>query len=526
MEVLTIIPGGYSVKFQILDIDKKSFEILKSEEILLSSFTDDLSEDAAIEETQSFIISSFLKKNKFDGKMISVLPHQQLASRFMELPGTNRKKINAMIPFQLEESIPFAMQDTIYCTSLKKKNDTTWALIDMAPREQFINHYQNLKSHHILPAILTSELSIISNFVDSIDRLSPYCLLDVGHEGTKAYFVNKKHVISSHYSNIAGKILNEVIATSYQISIDEAQEYKHQNSFFLTENQYTEVGKDQHEFALLMKSTFQSLINDFKRWDIGFRANFGSKVGKIYLFGGSSKINNIENFLTQQLGIETVFLDLPIQHPRYFKEGTELARKDNHFSINLMIGFSQLKQKLFTNFLQGEFSSNFSTNIPFQATSFVFIRVAMISFILSSGLLIERVTYLNRYSKTLSKKVKVLIKKPDLQLNKRVKPKTALRKLILKNKELDNQLKNINSLSDRNAVSALLSLGKYLNSNKLIDLIKYSSDGNESTAIFVSKNIAELIKMKNQLAKQKLKINDLSLDKKTKKLTLSFGKGL
>ena len=127
-----------------------------------------------------------------------------------------------------------------------------------------------------------------------------FCVIDIGHNTSKAYFINRSQVVSNHVSRTAGQVIDEVIAQTYQISRDEAIVYKHENCFFLTEEQYEGVEEDQKEFARLMKQALTPLINDIKRWELGFRVKNGLAVKTIYLTGGTSQINNICNIAFPQ----------------------------------------------------------------------------------------------------------------------------------------------------------------------------------------------------------------------------------
>ena len=61
-------------------------------------------------------------------------------------------------------------------------------------------------------------------------------ILDLGHSTTKAYFIHQQQIVSTHISYVAGSVIDQVIAETYQISLPEAIIYKHQNSFLLTED--------------------------------------------------------------------------------------------------------------------------------------------------------------------------------------------------------------------------------------------------------------------------------------------------
>ena len=153
--------------------------------------------------------------------------------------------------------------------------------------------------------MLTSEISTMQSYIDHIRMNDTCCILDLGHKTTKAYFVQDRQIVSNHTSFVAGSAINEVIAKTYQISAEDAIIYKHENAFLLTDEQLDEVSNEQREFALLMKQVFSPLILDIKRWEIGHRVKFGTSIYKIYILGGTSQINSLENFCHIQTNLLT-----------------------------------------------------------------------------------------------------------------------------------------------------------------------------------------------------------------------------
>src|SRR5690606_32735659 len=199
----------------------------------------------------------YLATIDYEYKLILNGPSEILTTRIKELPIANKKKAEMMIPFQLEEDIPFAMVESHISSSITTYKENSEALIHVARKEEFRPFFSKLLSYDIRPRILTSEVSVMDFYIKKRAEFfsSTFCILDLGHESSKAYFFIDGKLASTHTSFIAGKAINENISENYQIELEEAILYKHQNCFVLTDDQYAKVDENQRTFAKFMNKT-------------------------------------------------------------------------------------------------------------------------------------------------------------------------------------------------------------------------------------------------------------------------------
>jgi len=521
MNILTVDIGTYSVKFLEVKLERKSVNVLDSQEVIIAKVQHQLPQDSTIEDVQYEIINSYLKQSGFEGKIIYQLPSEHSTSRYLDLPVNNRKKAEMMIPFQLDENLPYPITDIHYTSTLLKKGQNFSALINIAKAEYFDKIYSDLQAKHILPALLTSELSVVQSCVEQMNLPANYCIIDIGHETTKAYFVHNRQVISNHTSHIAGSVIDNVIAQTYNISSEDAVLYKHENCFFLTENQYNEVDKDQQEFAKLMKQSFWPFILELKRWELGFRVKLGQPLEKIYITGGTSKINNIGNFISQAIAT-------PVEHLKIPNAVGVPQKEYDNFGVGQLMALSQKAKTSPANFLVGDYSSGYSNNISLHSSSFIFTRALILCLFLISALFIERILFLEPEMKKLDKKITKLLKNQSLRISQKVRkrykrnPKRILSIVKKKNKQVKQEIKTIMAAAKVNAVSPLTQLSKTLQSNKLVSLEKFKSSYGEVNATFSSEDSKELEKMKTHLKSSSFTNLDIKLKKGAKTMIVKF----
>ncbi|MBF0300498.1 MAG: pilus assembly protein PilM [Oligoflexia bacterium] len=418
-----------------------------------------------LEDLQLSAIKDYIVASNFEGKILLFYYSKNLTSRYLNLPVTGRKKAMMMLPYQLEKDIPFLMNEIHFAAQLIPQRNSSYIILSISELNLFDTFFKKLEQKHILPDYFTSELSAIQSIVDRKMIDGSICIIDIGHETTKAYLVSNRKVVSNHLSYIGGKVVTENIAETYGISFDEATAYKHKSAFFLTEKQFSDASIDQQEFAKLMKQIFTPLFDDFNKWELGFRINFGEHINTIYLCGGSSNIKNICNFFTQVLSIKTQLLDMYDAHSISKIKFTQ--EQKTTFSLS-HIGALGIFHKLpILNFRSGAYAIRDAEEMPLYSITFIGARVLIFSIFVIFCLLIERGVLIYKNEK-IDKEISKLLLKPEINISKAEqrryinKPNTILQKLQSKEKILKVETDFIRKISQTNEASYLITINKML----------------------------------------------------------------
>jgi general secretion pathway protein L len=521
MDVLIIDLGTYAIKFLQIFVDRKQVSILNHHLVFIERVRPQLKPDLTNIEVQHEIVRSYLKNNPFEGKIIFQIPVDLTTSRFITLPVGNKRKAEMMIPFQLDDNLPFPSTSIHYTSTWSKTNPTeSQSLISITQLDFFQPYYETLQENGILPAILTSELGFVHSFADAAEISGPAAFIDLGHSLSKCYFIFNKQVVSTHLSFIAGKSVNEMLAITYQLSGEDAEIYKHENAYFLTSNQYETVSSEQAHFAKLMAQVFQPLVQDIKRWEVGFRVKYGHPVEKIYLMGGTSQIKNFAGYLTEQIGIQ---VELYNPYPLCVSS-TEPVSKNNQsfFALAAMAAFAHRGRVPISNFLHGVFKSNYSTNIPIHSTTFLFTRTLVISLFLCAILFAERSFFLDKQTTLISQRAREanLSGTERTQFNRN--PARMLTQLKTKSREISQEVQLIQSASTTDAMAVLSQLSSSLGANNALDMIFFRSIDQSVEARFASENLEDLRTLQGHLDRMGLNEVILDLDDANKELFLSF----
>jgi general secretion pathway protein L len=522
MNILAIDVGSYSIKFVEVRPERKNLILVEKNEIILDEAKTHYPDAATLSELQKEVLANYIHKKSNDLKIIFQVPNEMLTTRYLEIPGTSKRKTEQVIPFQLDENLPYSLSHAHFGSRLIKRAGGFSVLSNITQLSVFKDFFSYFENKDAQPSVLTSEISTMQAYVDHIRMNDTCCILDLGHKTTKAYFVQDRQIVSNHTSFVAGSAINEVISKTYQISHEDAVIYKHENAFLLTDEQLEEVSLEQKEFALLMKQIFSPLILDLKRWEIGHRVKFGTSIDKIYILGGSSQINSLENFLHFHTGLSIESL------PPLLDFKNDYSIHDKSFYLVKMMAITQKIPSNLINFLTGKFQTSSNAFISLHSAVFLWVRSTFIAILMILGLFTERAFFLTKEEKALDSKISGLLKTPSLEISVKdrkmytTKPENVLSALKKKNKLMKDEVTSILSSNSINALRPLAVLSKTMNSNPKVSLEKFITDGHNVSATFTSNESSELEVMSAHLRNSGLPELKVGYTAGNKSLTVEF----
>lgn len=523
MHVLAIDVGSYSVKYISSFVEKRKVNHVEMSEIILRDYMND-HPDLLTLDAQATIVQEIIDSTaRADTRIIFQVDNEMLTTRFLALPVKSKKKAELMLPFQLEEDIPFALSEIHYGYRMEAAKTQHFALVGLMRDSAFEAYYNTFKEKNALPNILTSEASTVENYFNQNPIAGPFCVLDIGHKTTKAYFFYNSRLIVTHVSYLGGTDINEMIAQTYKIDQDEAILYKHQNAFLLTTTQFDEVDQAQKDFATAMDKTLFPLISDFARWKVGFKVNYGLSLQSIFITGGTSNIKNIANYLTEKWDIKVVQLET---FDKVEGEKIDLNPKNkSKYALANMMATGMKRKNRFINLLSGKFAQASAAEIPLHSFAFLGVRVAAVAAVLLVSLLAERF-FIERDVKFVNLKLNSVMKNEVLALNGRLRrsvatnPKPILDSLNKREKGIRQEISTIQSAIEIKALSPLVTISQLAASTQAT-LVEFKvSDSNEVTATFTAEAASELNNLKAQFERSALLDVVVEIDQKKLQLKL------
>ena len=530
MRAISVDLGNYSVKFLNYNIQKKTIQFIESDEIVIDLEHIEDGSQESIWSAQLEIVKSYLEEIDYEYQLLLNMPSDIATSRFFHLPVKSKKKASLMLPFKVEEDLPYLLSDCHFAESIVLEKEQCHAIVSIVKKESFDIFFDQLKAKSILPKVLTTEVSIFSEYVSSNEISFPesFAIIDIGHDSTNGYFFNHGKIVANHTSYLAGRSITEVISKNYNISMEEAALYKHQNAFLLTEEQYEQVNENQADFARLMDKTIHPLISEIRRWEIGFRVQNGIPVQEVFLCGGSSNIKNIQNYLQSQLPVKVSLFDSfqKMENPNIDTDH-KFRRK---FAVGSLLSQNSTQSSKLINLLKGDYALQSNLDLPLQSAAFISTRVLIISLLISIIFGIDAL-FSSMANKKADSQITALLKNPTIKMppkmkrNTQKKPKATLNRLKRIEKSIVQEIKTIQSSISTNALKNLNDI-VHVVSGYNVELHEFSSinDGDFSITLH-SKETAQLEELEQTIKSYKGRkfFTDLIKDKKI--LTISGVEG-
>lgn len=477
--------GTYSIKFLTYQVEKKTIRFIATDEVIIDNEESETSYVGTpiIWKKQLEVLNEYLKKRTTDYQLLLNIPADVVTSRFLKFPIRNKKKARLMLPFQIEEDLPYSLSDCHWAETLSLESNSTLATVGIIRKEHFNIFFEYMIANNITPKALTSDVSNYCGFIKEYHPHFPsaFCIINLGHETTRSfYFLNGK-LVSNHHSYVAGRTLTQAISKTYDITYDEAVIYKHQNSFLLLEEQYEQVNENQREFAKTMDTALAPLLSEVRRWDIGFRVKHGEPVKSIYICGGTSNIKNIENYLCSKLNIDIQFFDPFKLIPSPQISTDEKLRRN--FSQLATLSSNAPKKSQLVNFLTGDYTLTNNTDLPIESMIFISSRLILLAFIASSFFIFETlilsssVSNAKKYAKKLYKNkiLETSLGKPAIRRAMRknnIAP--ILTKLQGKEKMIQQEINIMQSSLNTTALPTLMDILRKISAYD-VEIVQFSS---------------------------------------------------
>lgn len=525
MLIVTIDLGSYSTKVVESRLEKKKikhinkFEFVLDQDRMIENIQEIKTQEDKIKDSGSGELEFYEKLPylKYQIKSVkkyleAIPPHTKVifqcplhlcSSRFLEVPVKNKKKADAMIPFQLEEDMPYSLSDVQITISSRKSEKGFKSISSYIHKKTFEIFHKYLKTQNALPTYLVTEVSSWNEFISKSDKFpsnEPFSIIDLGHSKSVAYFFKNKELVSYSVTFFGGEDINEMIMSEYDVDIDKAIEFKHQNAFFLTSNQFDDVDDKQKEFSSNMNRCIQGFITDYKRSELALRVHQQININNIYLCGGTAKVKNIENYLSEQLQKPVDFLQ---DYQNNF-ESTPLERFDylSFANINALKSF-YLNKSGNNNFLTGEYANTNSEDVPVHSISFVGLRTALLCLFFCIGFLYES-SQLSKQETKINKSVRAVLGNSSLGFSKaeisgiRKKPEGLLRKIQSKIKVYNKGIAQVKTSTEARGLKGLFKLIAEVNSK--CELTSYSDDyDGKVKATFSECESNDILKLEAQL---------------------------
>ena len=296
-------------------------------------------------------IREFLDRHAFStDNVICAISGQRIANRRLEFPFRDRKRLSQAIPFEIESTMPFDVDDLVVDWQLVA-GERSHAVVaaSVAQKQDVADFLEVMEAAQCSPRILEAEGLVLGNLALIFDLPGTRLLADIGHRKTTLCLCVDGKPLAGRTVPIGGMNLTEAVAKDRDVELDQAEGLKHGLSVL------DDVNADGDSAALaILDRLARELVRSFDALDPSAGAAMSLPDCEIVLMGGTAHLAGINAFLEARTGVPTRGLTAP-DDPKNaaLVEGLDLLL----FGPTIALALRATSRALTTvNFRQDEFS--------------------------------------------------------------------------------------------------------------------------------------------------------------------------
>ncbi|MFT5681912.1 MAG: type IV pilus assembly protein PilM [Myxococcota bacterium] len=250
-------------------------------------------------------------------------PAQSTSIRRITLPFGDRAQVEKTLPFEVEEHVPFDLDETILASRiLSSEPSESVVLAAMAPAEAVADYLTQLKAAGVDPKHLALDSDLIGAHADE----GVQAVIDFGHTRTLVALAQDGKVVTSRAITGGGRDLTLALAKKHDISWEEAEGLKHDSSISTRESTpvsaeaaWDEDEQTQPEIAnpaipappqlatpddaAVLLGALRPVLNNIRASLINFEDTTGLEVDEVLICGGSAALVGLREHLSEDLGV-------------------------------------------------------------------------------------------------------------------------------------------------------------------------------------------------------------------------------
>tara|TARA_B110001454_G_scaffold219199_1_gene251708 strand:+ start:11843 stop:13522 length:1680 start_codon:yes stop_codon:yes gene_type:complete len=374
MKSVGIDIGSYCVKVMEISSSSKGFQLVHfyTHELSLKPNTD------THFEVIDFIRGLSTKYDLDQTQFVVGIRQDKVAVRQKTFPFVERNKIARTLPLELEDEIPFSIENAVFDFKLQNITPPTAEVLAFAvKKEEVARIVQVMKECNIQADIVSNEGSAFANLIEKwnepitakpatastnivLEEITQIAskkvtlVLNMGHSHTLVSIFDAGKLISVRTILWGGKYIGEAIAKKYNLPLSEAHKELEAKGFILTKKQ--ELSPESKAFSDIISRGVRDFIRDLQISILEIKSEHGCEIGKIEITGGMSLIQGMAPYLTQNLEIPCNRMNVLDSYGQIYFEKNDLNDVRSAISLGLAIEGIKKPRNPAINFLKDEFA--------------------------------------------------------------------------------------------------------------------------------------------------------------------------
>ena len=258
-----------------------------------------------------FGLADLLKKHNLEYQEVHTsVPGAEVTTHFLTLPFDNRRRIEQILPFELENIVPFNLETMHVAFDVlgKAPEGGFKVMVCITPKEnikKFLGHLAQAgvdpKKVGVIPFSLYGAATL-----QLPEEQGAYALVDFGRHYTDLTLVNKGELLNLRSIPMGGAMLDEKLAKALIIDADRARELKETKADLRVDDKVAQV----------LRESLEPLLVRLRQVLQGARSQYGGEITRLYILGRGSLLRGLDDLLADELGVDVArFTSLPAGSP-------------------------------------------------------------------------------------------------------------------------------------------------------------------------------------------------------------------
>lgn len=315
MKSVGIDIGSYSIKVAEVNISRKSAVVTDFKEYPLST-QPNADQSLEIIETLRNISTNY---DSTQTRFVFGIAQNDVSLRRKLFPFRERQKILKSLAFELEDEIPFDLDDTTFEAKILELQGTSSIVMACAcPNESILAHLERAKEGHIDPAILSVDSFALSNLFEEWSQSPPETsaatdpektqidakkrgrlILMMGHHRSLLLAYNQDSLVSIRSVLWGASEIAKNISRAFNIPLAESLKVVQLRCYILMNS--AGANKDQILLSETVKESLVDLSRELKFSVIELQTENNLYFPQLEILGGASNLQNMGPYLTQTL---------------------------------------------------------------------------------------------------------------------------------------------------------------------------------------------------------------------------------
>jgi general secretion pathway protein L len=480
MKILGIDIGSTSIKAVELDSAFGRYEVHEYYEQKLPT---DIGTADPAQIANEGLIRLLSSLPKTPDRIVLSLRSRQVTFRNLQLPTRDKKAILATVGFELDDELPFSIEQAAYDYSILSQSKAGSQIHVAATLKRNVAASLDAWSTvGIDPDLLTTEAwafrTLFNRTMSPEEQEQPVMLLQMGHERTLIYVHWRGVPILCRELAWGGKDLTLAICQRYQTPISQAEDAKLDHGFVVPPSQQAEVSPEQAEFSNALLVPIERLFADIKQAQLTCKNITDAMVSRVYVSGGTSLLPGLSRLFEENLHLPVKPLQALSAIATSGVTYSEQADATFLLASALALCIVGSDRSLAINFRRGEFNKQGRTREISAATlKRPLMALGAIALSFFASMLVQSRFYSSRIAETntqLERTVKSFFGNlSNSAVRTYMANTTTLRASVNKELKKERELSKLGSPNPRSPLNFLKDLSTSIPKDVVVDMVQY-----------------------------------------------------